>query len=70
MVINAWISIQYPDHSVIMASRVVLEPARWFMMWTGLDILFTDRKVLRKEMLLYKALAGMKIQFQTDNSEK
>ena len=70
MVINAWISLQYPEQNVIMASRVVLEPAGWFMMWTGLDILFTDRKVLRKEMLLFRSLAGMKIQFQIDNSEE
>ena len=69
MVINAWISIEYPDHNVIMASKVVLEPAGWFMMWTGLDILFTDRKSLYKEMVLFRSLSAMKIQFQTDKSE-
>ncbi len=69
MVINAWISIEYPDHKLIMASKVVLEPAGWFMMWTGLDILFTDRKSLYKEMVLFRSLSSMKIQFQTDNSE-
>ena len=69
MVINAWISIEYPEHKIIMASKVILEPAGWFMMWTGLDILFTDRKSLYKEMLLFRSLSSMKIQFQIDSSE-
>jgi hypothetical protein len=68
MVINAWLSIQYPEQKMLMASKVVLEPAGWFMMWTGLDILFSDRKILRKELLLFRSLSAMKIEFQTDRT--
>lgn len=65
MLIYAYLGIQHQQQSVLTIAKVILEPAGWFMIWTGMDALFYDLKKLKKEMQFFQTLAKLSIQFQT-----
>ena len=44
MLINAYIGLQHQQNGVLTIVKVILEPAGWFMIWTGMDALFYDLK--------------------------
>jgi hypothetical protein len=43
---------------------VVMEPAGWFMVWTGFELLFYPRRLQKTELDFYDKLAGSKIVFE------
>ena len=43
--------------------RLLIEPASWFMVWTGLDALFYDYKEAKHETSFYKILEQLEIYF-------
>lgn len=52
------------DHSFFYnAARVILEPAGWFMVWTGLDHLYTNTRRKNHEYIFYSRMAHAVINF-------
>lgn len=44
--------------------RIALEPASWFMLWTGLDLLIFDFRKIKKESSFYNEISSMAIHFK------
>jgi hypothetical protein len=65
MMIGALITYRITDTMLSHFLRILIEPAGWFMLWTGLDRLIYDLKKLRKEATFYRELAGVKWHFQS-----
>ncbi len=42
---------------------VMLEPGGWFLLWNGLDILFTYMKSRRADIAFYEKLSGVHVEF-------
>jgi hypothetical protein len=49
----------------LIALKVLLEPAGWFLIWAAFDFLFYGYKDLLKEKRFYSELAEMKIHFRS-----
>jgi hypothetical protein len=44
--------------------RIIMEPAGWFLTWSGLDFLLYEYRALRKENSIYKTIAQLSIHFK------
>jgi hypothetical protein len=63
MLIATWI-VFYGDHKFIYSIlKIVFEPGGWFILWTGLDILFFGSKEDRKDLEFYKKMTRAEIVF-------
>jgi hypothetical protein len=49
----------------LVAIRVILEPAGWFLLWASFDFLFYNWQELKKERDFFKELAEMNIHFKS-----
>lgn len=65
MLLNSWVSYRSIESFSIIALKVLLEPAGWFLMWAALDFLFYDFIELKKERNFYKKFSEMNIQFKS-----
>jgi hypothetical protein len=45
--------------------RVVLEPAGWFLLWTGMDALYYDLREIKKQTIFFGALTDINIHFKS-----
>ena len=63
MIINLYIVTKSGDTFLYSAIRILLEPAGWFLLWTGLDTLYYELGKKRKERLFFRKLSGMDIRF-------
>jgi hypothetical protein len=57
------LSINPPDNFFIHFLRVILEPAGWFTIWTGLENIFIDPQEKKSDLTFYKKMANCKIIF-------
>lgn len=48
----------------VIATRVVLEPAGWFLIWNGLDLLMNGLRKARHETFFYRKAGELKIHFK------
>jgi len=64
MGISAFVTLKNPGGYLPLLLRISLEPASWFMLWTGLDLLIYDYRKTRKEKLFYDILTSMKVHFK------
>lgn len=62
--VSAFVTLKKPVGYLPLLLRISLEPASWFMLWTGLDLLIYDYRKLRKETFFYKILASLKVHFK------
>ena len=65
MIANALTGFKAPVSFPIVAVRVVLEPAGWFLLWASFDFLFYDWKELKKEREFFRELAEITIHFKS-----
>lgn len=60
---NTYIGFKGSHSFPLVAIKVLLEPAGWFMIWMSLDFLFYALKALKKERRYYKGLSKVNIHF-------
>ena len=65
MLLNSWIIYRTNETYLIICLRVLLEPASWFLLWSGLDFLFYNFAGLKKNKKFYQSLSEMHINFQS-----
>lgn len=65
MILNSLLGVKSSYTLLLVALRVVLEPAGWFLLWASFDFLFYDRKDLRKEREFFRELSEMNIHFKS-----
>jgi hypothetical protein len=65
MLFNSWISYQYAASFPVIALKVLMEPAGWFLLWAALDFLFYDFRGLKRERDFFKELKEMHIHFRS-----
>ncbi len=63
MIINLYIINQSNNSFLLSAIRLLLEPAGWFLLWTGLDTLYYELREKKKERTFFRNLSGMEVQF-------
>ncbi len=63
MMVASYISSQQSDSLFMHSILIVLEPAGWFLVWTGLDLLFHSSKEKKPELDFYNKLTKSKIVF-------
>lgn len=59
-VIAFWLVKTYP----VVTLRIILEPAGWFLMWNGLDLLSYDYRKAKHETNFYRNVDHLKIHFR------
>ena len=65
MVINAIAAFNGPQSFALIALRIVLEPAGWFLLWAAFDFLFYNWQELKKERNFFRELAETNIHFKS-----
>lgn len=65
MLIASYVSSLHSEILIINALLVIFEPAGWFLLWSGLDIIFDIAKQNKKELDFYSKLSKSKISFFT-----
>ena len=65
MLLNSWVSYRYEASFPVIALKVLMEPAGWFLLWGALDFLFYDFSGLKKERNFFKKLSDMHIHFRS-----
>jgi hypothetical protein len=65
MILNAFAVFKGSNTLPLIALRVVLEPAGWFLLWASFDFLFYNWQELKKEREFFKELAEMNIHFKS-----
>jgi hypothetical protein len=65
MVLNSLIGFKGSHTLFLVALRVVLEPAGWFLLWVAFDLLFYEWKDIRKEREFFRELSELKIHFKS-----
>lgn len=65
MLIASYISFLKPEKYPVHFLLVLFEPAGWFLLWTGLDILVYSSKETKKDLDFYKRMTKAKINFLT-----
>lgn len=64
MGISAFVTLKKPAGYLPLLLRISLEPASWFMLWTGLDLLIYDYRRTKKEKSFYNSLTAMTVHFK------
>jgi hypothetical protein len=65
MVINTFLIHSVAPSFLFVSLRVVLEPAGWFLLWTGMDGLFYEVRDTKKQKRFFHALADISIHFRS-----
>jgi hypothetical protein len=65
MILNAITGFKDPNTLSLIALRVVLEPAGWFLLWASFDFLFYNWQELKKEREFFKELEEMNVHFKS-----
>ncbi len=65
MILNSFISLKGSHSLPIVALRVLMEPAGWFLLWVSFDFLVYDWSDLKKEREFFLGLSEMKIHFKS-----
>ena len=65
MTINSFISFRSSHTAMLVALRVIMEPAGWFLLWASFDFLFYDWKELKKEREFFRELSETNIHFKS-----
>jgi hypothetical protein len=65
MIFNSFISFKSSQSLPLVALRVLMEPAGWFLLWVSFDFLFYDWNDLKKEREFFRELSEMKIHFRS-----
>jgi len=65
MIVNTAIGFAGSHTFPLIAGRVILEPAGWFLLWASFDFLFYNWQELKKERDFFKELAEMNIHFKS-----
>ncbi|HYM94203.1 MAG TPA: hypothetical protein VET23_08695 [Chitinophagaceae bacterium] len=65
MVINSYIGFKGTHTLTLVALRVLLEPAGWFLLWASFDFLFYSLKELKKDREFFRELSEMNIHFKS-----
>ena len=65
MLLNSWVNYRYEASFSVIALKVLMEPAGWFLLWGALDFLFYDFSGLKKERNFFKKLSDMHIHFRS-----
>jgi len=63
MITNSLIAYSGNDSFPLVALRIMLEPAGWFLVWAAFDFLFYDWQELKKEKKFYRELAEANVRF-------
>ena len=63
MITNSLIIYSGKGSFPLVALRVLLEPAGWFLVWAAFDFLFYDWQELKKEKNFYRELAEANVHF-------
>jgi hypothetical protein len=63
MLIASYISSLQSQHFFLNSLLVLFEPAGWFLVWAGLDIMFYTANKNKKELNFYNKLSKSKISF-------
>ena len=65
MIVNFFLSYKYRQSVALSLLRVLAEPGSWFLIWAGLDTLYYDLSVIRKERDQFGLLSQIKIHFHS-----
>ena len=65
LTINSFISFKSSHTALLVALRVITEPAGWFLLWASFDFLFYDRREIVKEREFFRELSEMNIHFKS-----
>ena len=65
MITASLISLVKNQLIVINILFVIVEPAGWFLVWTGFDLLFYSVRRFKTELEFYQKLSKSKIQFES-----
>ena len=60
----AFFSLKSEAGNLAIFLKILLEPASWFMLWTGLDLLIFDFRKIKKESVFYNKISQMAIHFK------
>lgn len=65
MLVNSWVNFRFAPAFHIVSLRLILEPAGWFLLWAGFDLLFYDFRVMKKDRDFFRKLCQMHIHFKS-----
>jgi hypothetical protein len=65
MLSAGYVSFLNSESFLARALLILFEPAGWFMLWMGLDLLVYDARKMKKELDFYKRLSSAQIRFGT-----
>ena len=64
LMIAANFLINLPEKTLVLnALRIILEPAGWYFVWTGLDLLFSSSRNYKQELNFNNSMASSEIVF-------
>ncbi len=64
MAIDSYITFLGYKAFPVMVMRIIIEPAGWFLMWNGLDLLLYNFRKAKTETEFYRIISEFKIQFK------
>lgn len=65
MLFTSWLSLYSERSFPVIALKVLLEPAGWFLLWAALDFLYYDYVALKRERKFFEELSEMNIHFKS-----
>ena len=68
MIAASYISFSKPEQYFIHLMLILFEPAGWFLLWVGLDLLVYSSKETGKELSFYSKMIKSEINFFTHNN--